>query len=321
MTNSHRLRICFMGSPAFAIPTLNALVEEKHQVVTIYTQPPRAAGRGKVLRSTDVHKRANELGIEALTPESLKSDFEQARFTEKKFDIAIVVAYGLILPKPILDAPRLGCINVHASLLPRWRGAAPIHRAIMEGDTETGISFMLMNEGLDTGPIIETEEIEISSDETAGSLHNKLAQLSAESIGDIIHKFAEGEITPASQSNAGSKYADKVSAMDRKIDWSKPAVEIDRQIRGLSPTPGAWFFREKPDSGEKLQMKAINSCAETHSSRKPPGTVIIRDSKITVVCGNNSVIRILSLQQPNARAMNAADFLRGTPVKNGEVFW
>lgn len=321
MTLSHRLRICFMGSPAFAIPTLNALVEQKHQVVAIYTQPPRVAGRGKVVRSTDVHKRANELGIEAFTPESLKSDFEQDRFTSKKFDIAVVVAYGLILPKQILDAPRLGCINVHASLLPRWRGAAPIHRAIMEGDTETGISFMLMNEGLDTGPIIETEKIEISSDETAGSLHNKLAQLSAESIGDIIHKFSEGEIIPASQSDAGSNYADKVSAGDRKIDWSKPAVEIDRQIRGLSPTPCAWFYRTKPDSGEKLQMKAINSYAETYSSRKPPGTVIIRDSRITVVCGNNSVIRILTLQQPNARAMNAADFLRGTPVRNGEVFW
>lgn len=320
MSDFQPLRICFMGSPAFAIPTLNTLVKQQHQVVAIYTQPPRMAGRGKVVRPTDVHKRANELGIEAFTPESLKSDYEQTRFVSKNFDVAIVVAYGLLLPKSILEAPRLGCINVHASILPRWRGAAPIHRAIIEGDLESGVSFMVMDEGLDTGPVIATERIDISPDETAGSLHDKLSQLSADCIGEILCKYAKGEITPASQPELGFKYAEKISAKDRQIDWTKPAIEVDRQIRGLSPTPCAWFYRTKPDSGERIQMKAINSYAETYSSRKRPGTVRIHDNVITVACGNDSVIRILTIQQPNARAMEAADFLRGTPIRTGEVF-
>lgn len=320
MSDFNPLRICFMGSPAFAIPTLNALVEQKHHVIAIYTQPPRLAGRGKVVRSTDVHKRANELGIEAFTPETLKSDFEQTRFASKNFDVAIVAAYGLLLPKSILAAPRLGCINVHASILPRWRGAAPIHRAIIEGDLESGISFMLMDEGLDTGPVIAKERIDISSDETAGSLHDKLSKLSADRIGEILDNFAKGELTPVSQLDSGSTYAEKITAADRQIDWTKPAVAIDRQIRGLSPTPCAWFYRTKLESGERIQMKAINSYAETYSSRKRPGTVRIHDNVITVACGNDSVIRILKLQQPNARAMEAADFLRGTPIKTGEVF-
>lgn len=320
MSNSRPLRICFMGSPAFAIPTLNALIEEQHLVAKVYTQPPRVAGRGNVMRSTEVHKRANELGIEISTPTSLKSDTEQTKFSSNKFDVAIVVAYGLILPKPILESPRLGCINVHASILPRWRGAAPIQRAIMDGDQETGISFMLMDEGVDTGPILSTEKIDISSDETAGSLHDKLADLSANSICDLIQKLSDGELTPIPQQSDNSSYADKISSTDRQIDWNKPAIEIDRQIRGLCPTPSAWFLRELPSSGKRIQMKAINSYVETYKSRKSPGFVRVQDHKITVACGDETVLCILALQQPNARAMDTADFLRGTPIRTGEVF-
>lgn len=320
MSDPTRLRICFMGSPAFALPTLNALVDNQHIVSAIYTQPPREAGRGKVLKSTDVHKRANQIGVEAFTPKSLKLVSEHEKFISQDFDLAIVIAYGLILPKPILEAPRFGCINVHASLLPRWRGAAPIHRAIIEGDTETGISFMMMDEGLDTGAILASYKIDISTSETAGSLHDKLAALSADNINEVIQNLVEGELTPSPQPSQGSTYAEKISASDRQIDWNKPAIEIDRQIRGLSPTPCAWFYREKPETGEKIQMKAVNSHTETHNSRKTPGTVQVRGGNLNVVCGNGTVLRILALQQPNARAMEAADFIRGTPISTGEIF-
>ena len=240
------LRIAFLGSPDFAVPALAALAEAGHEVACVYSQPPRPAGRGKKLRPTPVHQWAEAHGLEVRTPRSLKAAPEQSEFAALELDAAVVVAYGLILPQAILDAPRLGCMNMHASLLPRWRGAAPIHRAIMAGDEMTGVQAMMMEAGLDTGPVLATEQTRIFPFDTTGTVHDRLAGLAADLAVTALAGLADGSLVPQAQPEDGVTYAHKVTAEDQRVDWTKPAAEVDCQIRGLSPFPGAHESLDEP---------------------------------------------------------------------------
>ncbi len=300
------MRLAFMGSPDFSVPSLAALLDAGHEIACVYSQPPRPAGRGKHERKTPVHAFAEARGIEVRTPKSLRRAEEQQAFAALDLDAAIVVAYGLILPKPILDAPRLGCLNVHASLLPRWRGAAPIQRALMAGDAVTGVEVMQMEEGLDTGPVYARAETSIEADDTAGSLHDRLSLLGARLLADTLPKIASGELKAAPQAEEGVSYAHKITNAETRIDWSKPAREVDRQIRGLSPFPGAWFM-----FGE-LRVKALD--ARLGLGEGAPGETL--DDALLVACGEGAV-RITEAQREGRGAMTAQDFLRGTPVPPG----
>jgi len=312
------LRIAFMGSPDFAVPVLAALVEAGHELVCVYSQPPRPAGRGKKLRPTPVHTWAESRGVDVRTPRSLKKAPEQEAFAALNLDIAIVVAYGLILPQEVLDAPRLGCLNMHASLLPRWRGAAPIHRAIMSGDQMTGVQAMLMEAGLDTGPVLASEETRIFPFDTTGSVHDRLAGLAAELAVAALAGYADGTLAPKAQSEEGVTYAHKVKAEDQRIDWTKPAHEVDCQIRGLSPFPSAWFYYTPDSDTGPLRMKALMSRLEDGNSDAPAGTVL--DDELLIQCGDGNAIRLLRAQKPGSKAMDAADLLRGLPVPAGAHF-
>ena len=233
------MRVIFMGTPEFSVPVLEALVEAGHEIAAVYCQPPRPAGRGKKDRPTPVHARAIELGLDVLHPVSLKTPEAQAEFAALGADIAVVVAYGLILPQVILDAPTKGCLNIHASLLPRWRGAAPIHRAIMAGDAKTGICIMQMEAGLDTGPVLLRETTDIGGEETTAQLHDRLSEMGAQLIVSTLEQLPD--LKPEVQPDAGVTYASKIDKGEARIDWTRPAVEVDRQIRGLSPFPGCLF--------------------------------------------------------------------------------
>ena len=304
-------RLAFMGSPDFAVPSLTALIEAGHDVVCVYTQPPRPAGRGKQLRNTPVHDAALAAGIEVRHPKSLKSDEEKAAFAALNLDAAVVVAYGLILPRAVLDAPKLGCINVHGSLLPRWRGAAPMQRAIMAGDEVTGVQTMQMEAGLDTGPVFQTASTPISKDDTAGTLHDRLAALGAELIVQTLSAIETDGLTAEPQSEDGVTYAHKLGPDDTRIDWSKPASEVDCQIRGLSPFPGAWFEIEQ--NGKPVRVKALMS--ELMGAEGAPGTVL--DGTLTIACGSGAV-RLTRVQKAGKSACSAEDFLRGNPLKAGD---
>jgi len=251
------LRLAFMGSPDFAVPTLEALMAAGHTVVCVYSQPPKRAGRGKKLRLTPVHVFAEANDIPVRTPKSLKSDEEKANFAALDLDAAVVVAYGLILPRAVLDAPRLGCVNLHGSLLPRWRGAAPIQRAVMAGDTETGVQAMMMEAGLDTGPVLMTATTAISNTDTAGSIHDRLAALGAELMPKAIAGLAEGSLAAKPQSEDGVTYASKLGPDDQRVDWSMSAKDIDCQIRGLSPFPGAFCYWQA-EGEEKTNLSGSN---------------------------------------------------------------
>ncbi|MCZ4297685.1 methionyl-tRNA formyltransferase [Henriciella marina] len=312
------LRLAFMGSPDFSVPVLAALIEAGHDIVCVYSQPPRPSGRGKKLTPTPVHRYAEENGIEVRTPNSLKSENEKAAFAALDLDAAVVVAYGLILPQAVLDAPRLGCMNLHASLLPRWRGAAPIQRAIMAGDKITGIQAMMMEAGLDTGPVLATETTEIAPNETAGSLHDRLSALGAQLAPRALEGLAGGMLTPEPQSEDGVTYAAKLAAADQRIDWSHNAPEIDQQIRGLSPFPGAWFHWTPEDAVEPLRIKALMSEYVEHAHDAPPGTLL--DDDLLVACGGGKAVRLKRLQKPGSRAMEAENFLRGNSIKAGARF-
>src|SRR6476620_1286936 len=255
------MRIIFMGSPDFAVPSLNALVEAGHEVVAAYSQPPRAAGRGKAERKTAVHQRAEQLGIEVRTPKTLREEGEQARFRAMDADWAVVAAYGLILPKAILEAPRLGCINVHASLLPRWRGAAPIQRAILAGDETSGVTIMRMDEGLDTGPMLPRHALDIRHKNT-GQVTEELAKLGARALVEWL----EEPSPPESQPIAGATYAAKIDKAEARIDWTKSAQEIERQVRAFNPLPGAWFEA----NGERIKLLE----AEIAEGGGPAGEVL-----------------------------------------------
>lgn len=298
------MRIIFMGSPDFSVPALDALAAAGHDIVAVYCQPPRPAGRGKKDRPTPVHARAMELGLTVRHPASLRSAEEQAAFAGLGADIAVVVAYGLILPKPVLDAPKHGCLNIHASLLPRWRGAAPIHRAIMAGDSETGICIMQMEEGLDTGPVLLRQSTPIGPEDTTADLHDRLAAMGADMITDALTRL--DRLTPEPQPETGVTYAAKIDKSEARIDWTRPAPEIDRQIRGLSPFPGAWCMLQ----GERLKLLG----SHMGQGEGPPGTLL--DTPLTVACGTGAV-QITRLQRPGHKAQDAERFQRGIRLEPG----
>lgn len=312
------LRIAFMGSPDFSVPVLAALVAAGHDVVCVYSQPPRPAGRGKKLRPTPVHQWAEARGIEVRTPRSLKQAPEQAEFAGLNLDAAIVVAYGLILPQAVLDAPRLGCMNMHASILPRWRGAAPIHRAIIAGDDETGVQAMMMEAGLDTGPVLATETTDILPADTTGSVHDRLADLAASLAVAALSGLADGTLTPQPQAEDGVTYAHKVTADDQRIDWTRTAAEVDCQIRGLSPFPGAWFYYTPEGETAPLRMKALLSSRADGKTGAAPGVLLDKD--LLVQCGDGNAVRVLKAQKPGSKAMDAEILLRGLPIPAGATF-
>ena len=303
------LRLVFMGTPAYAVPALDALCASVHSIVAVYTQPPRPAQRGRKVRPTPVAVRAGTAGIEVRTPASLKPAEAQAAFAALAPDLAVTVAYGLILPPAVLAAPRLGCINAHASLLPRWRGAAPIQRAIMAGDAETGVTVMRMDEGLDTGPILTAEAVAIEPETTGGALHDTLAELSARMIVHAVQGLAEGTLTETPQSTDGATYAAKLEKNEAAIDWRAPAARIERTVRALAPAHGAWFTHE----GERIKVLAA---MEAHPAAKAsPGTVI--DEALTIACGEGSALRPTRLQRAGKAPMATDAFLRGRPIDIG----
>ncbi|WP_170584908.1 methionyl-tRNA formyltransferase [Ruegeria arenilitoris] len=298
------MRVIFMGTPEFSVPVLDALVQSGHEIAAVCCQPPRPAGRGKKDRPTPVHARAEALGLPVRHPTTLKSPEEQAAFAALKADVAVVVAYGLILPQPILDAPRHGCLNIHASLLPRWRGAAPIHRAIMAGDAETGICIMQMEAGLDTGPVLLRQATPIGPEETTAQLHDRLSAMGADLIVQALDRLSE--LTPEPQPEVGVTYAAKIDKAEARVDWSRPAVEVDRQIRGLSPFPGAWTQIE----GERVKLLA----SSLSDGQGVPGEVL--DDALRVACGAGAV-ELLRLQRAGKAAQDRETFLRGWPIPAG----
>lgn len=293
-----------MGSPEFAVPSLAALVEAGHEVIAAYCQPPRPAGRGKADRKTAVHERAETLGIEVRTPKSLRNEEEQARFRGLHADLAVVAAYGLILPKPILAAPKGGCINVHGSLLPRWRGAAPIQRAILAGDERTGITIMRMDEGLDTGPMLLKRELDIRG-KTAGQVTENMAKIGAEALVDWI----EQPTPPEEQPNVGVTYAAKIDKAEARIDWSKSALEIERKVRAFNPVPGAWFEA----NGGRVKLLAA-----TVEPRTTGGVGEVLDEALTVACGEGA-IRPLLVQRAGRGPMTPDELLRGFAIPKGTI--
>jgi len=298
------MRIIFMGSPDFAVPSLNAMVEAGHEVVAVYSQPPRPAGRGKGERKTAVHERAEALGIEVRTPKSLRNDEEQARFRTLDADLAVVAAYGLILPKPILEAPTGGCVNVHASLLPRWRGAAPIQRAILAGDEASGVTIMRMDEGLDTGPMLLKRELDIRG-RNAGEVTEELANIGA----DALVEWLRSPTPPEPQPSEGVTYASKVDKAETRIDWSKSAEEVERQVRAFNPLPGAWF----EVNGERIKL--LQAAVGTDASGAP-GEVL--DDCLNIACGEG-YIRPLRVQRAGRGAMTPGELLRGFAVAKGKI--
>ncbi|WP_420326430.1 methionyl-tRNA formyltransferase [Mameliella sp.] len=298
------MRVVFMGTPDFSVPVLDALHAAGHDIACVYCQPPRPAGRGKKDRPTPVHQRAEALGLPVRHPERLKSPEDQAAFAELNADVAVVVAYGLILPQPVLDAPKLGCLNIHASLLPRWRGAAPIHRAIMAGDAETGVCIMQMEAGLDTGPVLLREATPIGATETTGELHDRLSQMGARLITQALDRI--DDLVPEPQPEEGVTYADKIDKAEAAVDWTRPAEEISRQVRGLAPFPGAWTTHK----GDRIKLLG----AEPADGQGAPGVLL--DDCFTVACGTGA-LRISRAQRAGKGAQDAATFLNGFPLPKG----
>jgi methionyl-tRNA formyltransferase len=307
------LRLVFMGTPDFAVPTLCEIVGAGHDVAAVYTRAPKPAGRGMALQPSPVEREARRFGLPVLTPKTLRTPEAEAAFRAHSADAAVVVAYGLILPRPILDAVPLGCFNLHASLLPRWRGAAPINRAVMAGDNETGVMAMRMEEGLDTGPVAMAERLPIAPEATAGDLHDVLARLGADLMVRALGALERGTLTLTPQPDAGVTYAAKIDKTETRIDWTRPWRVVHDHIRGLSPFPGAWF--ELAQDGKPLRVKVLRTTRGEGTGA--PGTLL--DDRLTVACGGGAV-RILDLQRAGARAMQAEEFLRGTPLAPGTRF-
>lgn len=298
-------RIIFMGTPDFSVTSLHLLVESGYTVVAVYTQPPRPAGRGHHVIASPVHQYASSRGIPVFTPKSLKSEQEQDLFRSHQSDIAIVAAYGLILPKAILEAPKLGCLNIHASLLPRWRGAAPIQRAILAGDTETGITLMQMDEGLDTGAMIALDKIDITPSTTADTLHDQLSQMGATLLIKELPNILKGHHQATPQPTEGVSYAHKLSKSESQLDWTKSAVELERQVRAFHPWPGSYFIHDSTIL-KVCQVEVVSQSAE-------PGEVL---PNLVIGCGVDS-LKINSLQKPGGKWMTADDFLRGYTLPVG----
>ncbi|WP_119257459.1 methionyl-tRNA formyltransferase [Shinella zoogloeoides] len=309
------LRIIFMGTPDFSVPTLEALADAGHEIVAVYSQPPRPAGRrGLELVKSPVHQAAERRGIPVFTPVNFRAEEDREAFRAHAADVAVVVAYGLLLPEAILTGTRLGCYNGHASLLPRWRGAAPIQRAIMAGDGETGMMVMKMDKGLDTGPVALTHRVAMGENMTAGALHDALMQAGGALMAEAMGRLEAGELPLTQQAEEGVLYAAKIDKAETRIDFSKPAKDVHNHIRGLSPFPGAWF--ELPIAGKPERVKVLASERAGDDVSKPAGTVL--DDRLTIACGQGAV-RLVRLQKAGGKPLDAADFLRGTPVSAGEV--
>jgi methionyl-tRNA formyltransferase len=309
------LRIIFMGTPEFSVPTLEALIKAGHEVAAVYTQPPRPAGRGKQDRPSPVHICAAGHGIEVRTPKTLRKPEVQQEFAALAADVAVVVAYGLILPKAILDATRHGCLNLHGSLLPRWRGAAPIQRAVMAGDPRSGVEVMRMEEGLDTGPVCLSAAVDIGPETTAGDLHDALMGVGARLMAEALAKLAAGALACTPQPEAGVTYADKIDKAEARIDWSLDAATVHNRIRGLSPFPGAFFEIEA--GGRRERIKVLRSRLETvagASAPAAPGEAL--DDALLIACGGGAV-RLLELQREGKRPMPATELLRGFAIPAG----
>jgi methionyl-tRNA formyltransferase len=300
------LRLIFMGTPDFAMPTLIELAARGHEIAGVYTRAAKQAGRGMDWQQTPIEREARRLKLPVHTPKTLKNDDAQKAFRAHNADAAVVVAYGLILPRPILEATRLGCFNVHASLLPRWRGAAPIHRAIMAGDAESGVTIMKMDEGLDTGAMAMAERTLIGADMTAGELHDALSRVGADLMSRVLAAAERGSLSLTPQPTAGVTYAEKISKNETRIDWTKPCKQVHDHIRGLSPSPGAWFELEG------VRVKVMRSIRAERAGS--PGMLL--DDKLTVACGDGAV-RLVLVQRAGKQPMSAEEFLRGTPVKAG----
>jgi methionyl-tRNA formyltransferase len=299
------LRLAYMGTPDFAVPALLALIEAGHEIAAVYSQPPRPSGRGYKLQPSPVQLIAEERGLPVRHPVTLRTPEAQAEFAALGLDAAVVAAYGLILPRAVLDAPRLGCFNIHASLLPRWRGAAPIHRAILDGDAETGVTIMRMEAGLDTGPMLLAERVAIGPETTTPVLHDTLAALGARLIGPALDAVAAGRAVETPQPEAGVTYAAKITPVDGRIGWADAAA-IDRQVRALTPKPGAWFEH----GGERIKVLA----ATPMNGSGEPGTVL--DDALTVACGRGA-LRLTRLQRPGKAQVPARDLLNGFPIPPG----
>jgi methionyl-tRNA formyltransferase len=306
------MRIVFMGTPDFAVPTLQALLDAGHEVAAVYSQPPRVAGRGMALRQSPVHQAAEQEGLQVRTPDRLKTPAGQESFRALHTDAAVVVAYGLILPPSILDGTRLGVFNIHASLLPHWRGAAPINRAIMAGDTETGVSIMRVTEGLDAGPVCLARRVPIGPDTTAGELHDALAPLGAELMVTALAELEAGRLACRPQHDEAATYAPKLDPRETHINWRLLAREVHDRIRGLSPHPGAWF--ESEINGKRERIRALRSTLAPGSGI--PGTLI--DDRLTVACGEGAV-RLTEVQRAGKKPMPVDEFLRGIKLRAGAV--
>jgi len=304
------LRLIFMGTPDFAVPTLLELAARGHDTAAVYTRAAKPAGRGMDLQPTPVEREARRLGLPVLTPKTLREAAAQEVFRAHQADAAVVVAYGLILPKPVLDAPRLGCFNVHASLLPRWRGAAPINRAIMAGDAESGVTIMRMDEGLDTGAMAMAERVAIGADMTAGDLHDALARLGADLMARALAATERGSLTLTPQPEAGVTYAAKIAKDETRIDWARPWREVHNHICGLSPFPGAWFEL----NGVRVKVLRSTKGEGQITSNAAAGTVL--DDSLTIACGDGAV-RLTQVQRAGKQPMSAEEFLRGTKVERG----
>ena len=305
------LRVVFMGTPDFAVPTLSDILAAGHDVVGVYTQPPRAAGRGMQARRSPVHVFAEQQGLPVSTPMSLKSEDEQAAFGALRADVAVVVAYGLILPAPVLEAPAYGCLNLHGSALPRWRGAAPIQRAIMAGDSETAATVMRMDEGLDTGPVCLAEPIAIDADMTAGDLHDRMAMLGGDVMVRALAALQRGSLTCAPQPDDGVTYAKKIDKAESRIDFRQPAQHVHNLIHGLSPMPGAWFELTLGKRTERVKVLRATVSAQGGVA----GTLL--DDDLLVACGSGS-IRLIEVQRAGKTPMSAQEFLRGRPLRSGD---
>jgi methionyl-tRNA formyltransferase len=304
------LRIVFMGTPDFAVPTLSEIVGQGHEVVAVYTRPPAAAGRGMELKLSPVHRMAEGFGIPVFTPKTLRTDETLEIFRSHAADVAVVVAYGMILPRAVLEAPELGCLNLHASLLPRWRGAAPIQRAIMAGDAETGVAVMKMEEGLDTGPVAMVERVAIAPDANAGELHDRLMVLGADLMVRALAALSRGGLGFTPQPEQGVTYAHKLTNEDARIDWARPARAVHDHIRGLSPFPGAFFTADFGKGEERVKVLR----AERSDGAGEPGSLL--DPKGVVACGGGAV-RLLQVQRAGKAPMSAEEFLRGVRLDAG----
>lgn len=306
MSTPSTTRVAFMGTPEFALPSLKALLNAGYDVVACYSQPPKPMGRGHQVQEMPIHAFAKSKGIPVFTPKSLKSKDEQERFSSLNLDIAVVVAYGLILPKDILDIPKYGCVNVHGSLLPRWRGAAPLHRALLAGDKKTGISIMQMDEGLDTGPVILTEEFPIVESMTAQDLHDQMALLGGKALVSALPGYLDGSLIPEPQSEEGATYASKLEREEGLLVWTEPASMLLRKIKALNPWPGVWF--------EHLghRIKVIDAVIDTQSG--PPGTIL--DNQLTIACADHS-LRPTRVQKAGKSPMKTEELLRGYELPQG----